>query len=205
MIWILGSTPPPPPLDFGVDWDKYLKTTSIALKDAIALTLSINPEKIYKVQRPVAFTHRLGIALGKLNDLTIIEANKDSELTQVTLASVISLAKKNQWSIPAELEVQGANISAQKHTLGAKDVHPMHYPVVLAREKTSEPKSNVMVWATLREMAMKQTSVRPLLDFKDKTEDAKASILYQDLQGETQHYTYKNFTDKMARLRKNSG
>jgi hypothetical protein len=207
MVWIPG-TPPPPPLDYGIAWSKYLSANSIALKNAIALVCGLNPEKIYAVQRPLEFTYRLGIALKNLNErssrICILATNDEMELTQVSLVSVIKFAKEHRWNIPAELEVFiGEADTKQLHhrnELRSKDKHPMHHPIMVAIQNTPEPKSHSMVWATLMEMARNPNLYR--LTFLASAGKREAQIKYIDNKGHEQGYTLQMLRTKRNRLPK---
>ena len=207
MIRLQGHEPPPNPPKRSIDWEIYLNSSYVTLKEAVALTCGLSPLEIFDVQRPLVFKHRLEIAQKNLRGsqtIELIEESENLEFSKVSLASIAQFSKEMFWSIPMEMEIligSTKHHKTQRHVLASKDKHPMDYPIRTAYERAPEPKSNSITWAVLRELALASNPTRPLLDFKDGKAPA---IIYEGLDGKPHTYTYKNFTDKMARLRNES-
>lgn len=207
MIWIPGKQPPPNPPSYEIDWLRYINITSVTLKDAIALSCGIDPRAVYSTNRDLVFSHRLTQAIADLKSrsstIKVVTDHANIELSEISLSSLLSFARKNTWSIPGEFElIRNSMNNTQQHRLGNKRTHPMHHPLDAAYKETCAPKTNTKVWAKLRDMASCSSPLSPLLEFKERNGNLAAAILYENEEGKDQRFTHKNFIDMIARYRK---
>lgn len=96
----LPPTPKPP----AVNWDMWLKMPRVALWEAVALSLNVEPNQ--NTATGEAFDSRMLLALAHLAEgrLLHVEANDARRVvfTRVRLADMAYLAESCEWALPAE-------------------------------------------------------------------------------------------------------
>lgn len=162
------STPPPPP---PIDWEHWRLMPVVALRQAVALSVNINPDAVHMDKAGEAFKRRLDIAISHSTVGSLkLEVHYPNQVV-----SPVKLSQFSAWAVelnfpdlPPELVAMAAPPVATKATppqtapkVPAGAFHEEHQEEVLMDEKLLKPYLDYSHW-TLLESAYLLNKLIPL-------------------------------------------